>query len=172
MRVRQYKTDPAALLKQGLEIMKSSDGSLFYFRVMAVNTVLSGHFSCEVGALAGVSRTTIDNWVRAVDERGFEALQPKKPPGRQAKLTESQYMEIEAALRDSPDMHGYKVWDGPSLSNYIGNRYNVSLGVRQCQRLFHRLGFARIRPRRYPSKMKEHTEEREEFKKNFRGVRR
>ena len=98
-------------------------------------------------------------------------MQPKKPPGRQAKLTESQYMEIEAALRDSPDMHGYKVWDGPSLSDYIGNRYNVNLGVRQCQRLFHRLGFARIRPRRYPSKMKEHTEEREEFKKNFRGVR-
>ena len=68
MRVRRYKTDPAVLFEQGREIMKSSDGSLFYLRVMSVNMVLSGRFSHEVGAAAGVSRATIDNWVRAVDK--------------------------------------------------------------------------------------------------------
>ena len=170
MRVRRYKTEPSLLLEQGREIMKSSDGSLFYFRVMAVNMVLSGHSSSELGAAAGVSRATIDNWVRTVDKGGFEALRPKKHPGRQARLTQAQCMEIETVLQDSPDIHGYKVWDGISLSDYILNRYNITLGVRQCQRLFHRLGFARIRPRVYPSKMNEHSEEREEFKKNFRAV--
>ena len=86
MRIRRYKTEPSLLLEQGQEIMKSSDGSLFYFRVMAVNMVLSGHSSSELGAAAGVSRATIDNWVRTVDEGGFEALIPKKHPGRQARL--------------------------------------------------------------------------------------
>ena len=172
MRVRRYKTDPAVLFEQGREIMKSSDGSLFYLRVMSVNMVLSGRFSHEVGAAAGVSRATIDKWVRAVDEGGFEALRPKKHPGRQSRLTQAQCMELESVLQDSPDIHGYKVWDGLSLSHYILNRYNITLGVRQCQRLFHRLGFARIRPRVYPSKMNEHSDEREEFKKNFGGVRR
>ena len=167
MRVRKYKTDPANLLAQGQELMKSSDDSPFYFRVFAVNMVLSGHFSSEVGALAGVSRATIDNWVRAADEHGFEALMPKAHPGRQPRLTESQYKEIDAVLQGSPDVHGYKVWDGPSLSDYILKRYKIHLGVRQCQRLFHRLGFTRLRPRVYPSKEKEYTEEREEFKKNF-----
>ena len=33
MRVRRYKTEPSLLLEQGREIMKSSDGSLFYFLV-------------------------------------------------------------------------------------------------------------------------------------------
>ena len=51
MRVRRYKTEPSLLLEQGREIMKSSDGSLFYFRVMAVNMVLSGHSSSALGCL-------------------------------------------------------------------------------------------------------------------------
>ena len=172
MRVRRYKTEPAVLLEQGREIIKSSDGSLFYFRVMSVNMVLSGRFSHEVGDAARGSRATIDNWVRAVDEGGFETLRPKKHPGRQSRLTQAQCMELERVLQDSPDIHGYKVWDGLNLSHYILNRYNIILGIRQCQRLFHRLGFARIRPRVYPSKMNEHSDEREELKKIFRSVRR
>ena len=66
MRVRRYKTEPSLLLEQGREIMKSSDGSLFYFRVMAVNMVLSGHSSSALGAAAGVSRATSvssSNWL-------------------------------------------------------------------------------------------------------------
>jgi transposase len=39
------------------------------------------------------------------------------------------------------------VWDGKSRSAFIQRRYKVSLSVRQCQRLFRRLGFRLRKPR-------------------------
>ena len=70
------------------------------------------------------------------------------------------------ALQSNPDDYGFKIWNGSSLSEYIKNIFNISLGVRSCQKLFHELGFSRIRPQTFPSKGYEETEERKEFKKN------
>jgi transposase len=101
-----------------------------------------------------------------VDEGGFEALRPKKRPGRPNKLTKDQKEEIKVAILSEPSIHGYNVWDGPSLSDFILKKYEVKLGVRQCQRLFHQLGFSQIRPQAFPSKDHEEDPNREEFKKN------
>ena len=60
----------------------------------------------------------------------------------------------------------YTVWDGPALSDYIQKTYGINLGVRQCQRLFHELGFSQIRPQTFPSKGKEDDSRRDAFKKN------
>ncbi len=38
-------------------------------------------------------------------------------------------------------------WDGKLLAHHVAQRYGVPLGVRQCQRLFHHLGFRRRKPR-------------------------
>ena len=54
---------------------------------------------------------------------------------------------------------------GPTLSAYIKETYDINLGVRQCQRLFHELGYSKIRPQVFPSKGYEDTEARNEFKK-------
>ena len=74
--------------------------------------------------------------------------------------------EIDVALQSDPNIYGFKLWDGPSLSSFINNKYGISMSVRQCQRIFHELGFSLIRPQPYPSKGYEDTEERNEFKKN------
>ena len=90
----------------------------------------------------------------------------QKRPGRPCKLSEKQKEEIDSVLQSDPRDLGYKVWDGPTLSAYILNRYNIQLSTRQCQRLFKELGFSLIRPQTYPSKDYENTEERQMFKKN------
>ena len=81
-------------------------------------------------------------------------------------ITEDQYKEIDAVLQTDPKEIGYKNWDGPTLSTYISRKYNVNMSVRQCQRLFHSLGYSHIRPQPYPSKGYEDSEARNEFKKN------
>ena len=48
----------------------------------------------------------------------------------------------------------------------IKGTYDIDLGVRQCQRLFHELGFSLIRPQTYPSIGEQNQEERDGFKKN------
>lgn len=166
MNNRKYHTDPKTLLAEGQAIMSSTDESRFLFRVFAVNMVLAGTPASEVGASAGYTKAAITGWVKTVDEQGFEALRPQQRAGRPRKLTSDQLKEIDQVLQDDPKNFGYKVWDGPSLSAYIKSKYDVDMGVRQCQRLFHNLGYSRIRPQPYPSKGCEDTEEREAFKKN------
>lgn len=41
--------------------------------------------------------------------------------------------------------------DGLLLSHHLIQKYSISLGIRQCQRLFHQLGFSLQRPRRKAS---------------------
>ena len=166
MNARKYSTDPALLLEQGKAIMTSSDESKYLFRVFAVNMVLSGTPASQVGASAGFTKAAVTGWVKAVDEKGFEALRSQKHPGRPPKLTEEQLKEIDLAIQSDPKDYGIKVWDGPSLSAYIKKQFNVEIGFRQCQRLFKSLGFSRIRPQPYPSKGYEDAEERVAFKKS------
>ena len=166
MNRRKYTNDPSILLKEGKEIMLShDDDTRYYFRVFSVNFVLNGMSAADVAEIAGVSRSTVSGWVKAVDEKGFEALKSHKPGGRKAKLTADQKSEIDSVLQKEPSEFGYKVWDGPTMSAYIKKTYDIELSTRQCQRLFHELGYSRIRPQVFPSKGYEDTEARNEFKK-------
>ena len=73
--------------------------------------------------------------------------------------------EIDKMLQGDPTDFGCNVWDGPSLSAAIRRTFGVDLGTRQCQRLFRKLGYARVRPQTYPSKGYEQTEARDSFPK-------
>ncbi len=165
MNRRKYINDPAFLLKEGKDIMLKHDDTRFYFRVFSVNFVLNGMSAANVAEIAGVSRSTVSDWVKAVDEKGFEALKSGKHSGRPSKLTDEQRSEIDIVLQNEPSEYGYKVWDGPTLSVYIKKTYDIELSTRQCQRLFHELGYSKIRPQVFPSKGYEDTEARNEFKK-------
>ena len=81
-------------------------------------------------------------------------------------MTPSALSEFE---EDNPKKYGFNVWDGPALSAYISREYGVFLCVRQCQRMFHSLGFSLVRPQTFPSKTKKGLEEeRKKKKKNGR----
>ncbi len=146
---------------------ESSEDSAYRIRVFAVNMVLSGCSAADVAASSGVTRATVTRWVKKVDENGFESLKTKKQTGRPSKLTDSQREEIDSALNSDPSDHGFKIWEGPSLSSHVKNNYGIDISIRQCQRLFHALGYSLIRPQPYPSKDYEDTQEREDFKKKY-----
>lgn len=78
MNSRKYKNDPADLLEKGKKIMLTHDDTRYYFRVFSVNFVLNGMSAANVANIAGVSRSTVSDWVKAVDEQGFEALKTVK----------------------------------------------------------------------------------------------
>ena len=165
MNIRKFKTDKEALLAEGQRIVKSSDDARYIRKVTIVNLVLSGANISKLSECCGETSRTLSSWVKSADEKGFESLRPVKQTGRPPKLTDIQKEEIKVAISEDPENYGYTVWDGPSLSAHIMNQYGVSLGVRQCQRLFRELGFSLIRPQTFPAKNEEKTAEREEFKK-------
>jgi transposase len=56
--------------------------------------------------------------------------------------------KIEAALRQSPREVGLTgLWDGKTLAAFVRQKLGVTLGVRQCQRLFRQLNFRLRKPR-------------------------
>ena len=69
--------------------------------------------------------------------------------GRPRRLSEKQLQQINAALRQMPRALGLggNLWDGKTLAAWLERRYGISLGVRQCQRLFRQLGFRLRKPR-------------------------
>jgi transposase len=69
----------------------------------------------------------------------------------------------------NPRELGYdqNLWDGLLLSHHLIQKYSISLGIRQCQRLFHQLGFSLQRPRRKASEAD--GPQQEAFKKTTTG---
>lgn len=166
MNNRAFKSDKQALIEEGKQIVSSNDDAKYLRKVTIVNLMLNGASASSLSPSCGETSRTLSSWMKAVDEKGFEALRPRKQPGRPFRLTPSQKEEIKVALLSPSEESGYNVWDGPSLSDYISKKYDITLGVRQCQRLFHELGFSQIRPQAFPSKDHEEDPRREEFKKN------
>lgn len=165
MNIRKFKSNKDALIAEGNRIVSSSDDAKFIRKVTIVNLLLRGINAKLAADACGETDRTLSNWVKIADEYGFEALRPRKQPGRPQCLTESQKENIKVAVASDPNTFGYTVWDGPSLSDYIASQYGISLCVRQCQRLLHELGFALIRPQTFPSKGNEGSPLRDEFKK-------
>lgn len=168
MNNRVFKSDKEALIAEGKRIVLSSDDAKYLRKVTIVNLMLGGMKPKVLAEACGETARTLSSWIKAVDEHGFESLRAIKQSGRPSKLSDEQKEEIKVVIASDPTNYGYNVWDGPTLSNYIENKYNVSYSVRQSQRLFHALGFSLIRPQTFPSKGSEASPEREEFKKNSR----
>lgn len=80
---------------------------------------------------------------------GLKGLWDKEHPGRPTKLSESEREKLQNEIQRSPRELGYdqNLWDGPLLSHHLKEHYRVNLSVRQCQRIFHRLGFTLQWPR-------------------------
>ena len=186
MTVRIFKHDRNELLKQGIEIISSTNDTKYHNRVVLVNLLLTGEISISLMSKAllepgemgpfypaltasGLTTRTLSNWLSIVDNEGFEKLRAIKQSGRPGKLSDEQKAEIKKVLRESPDKHGYCVWDGISLSDYIASKYDIKYSIRQCQRLFHELGFSLQRAGTFPSLEEQNGSEREEFKKNSRN---
>lgn len=162
---RVYKSDVSKLLEEGKKLIESQPNGKFIHRVEIVNLVLSGLSVAAISPYVRESVNTITSWVKKVDELGFSSLIPGKHSGRPSRLTQAQIDEIRDCLQKDPSEYGRRVWDGPSLSSFLKEKYQIDLGVRQCQRLFHELGFSLQRPQVFPNQ-EPNSQERQEFKKN------
>jgi transposase len=134
------------------EISHTPEGRYFH-RLHAILHVFKGASSYYAARLYGDSPRAIEYWVKRMVSGGLSGLEDGHRSGRPTKLSVSQFKKLRSDIRRSPRELGYSqnLWDGLLLSHHIAQQYAVSLGVRQCQRLFHQLGFSLQRPRRQAS---------------------
>lgn len=148
--MRKLQIRDPQIMKIGLqqEILRS-DESRYDHRLHGVLLVCSGKSCYEVADLLGHSPRTIEYWVERFEKSGFAGLREGERPGRPAALDGPARERIGRDLRRLPRELGYgqNLWDGKLLGHHLSRAYGVELGVRQCQRLFHELGFRRRKPR-------------------------
>ena len=70
-------------------------------------------------------------------------------PGRPACLDAKQWEALGRDLRRSASDFGHvgHLWDGKLLSTHLKQKYKITLGVRQCQRIFRQMDFRLRKPR-------------------------
>jgi transposase len=129
--------------------IRRSDESRYDHRLHAMLLVTHGYSANHVAELLGQSPRTVQNWVRRFNESGFAGLREHERPGRPTRLDDAAMKMLGQDLRKQPDTFGHSqnLWDGKLLQHHLALRYDVKLGVRQCQRLFRELGFRLRKPR-------------------------
>jgi transposase len=130
------------------EIRRSAEAR-YDHRLHGLLLVAQGMSAREVAQLLGDAPRTVAYWVRRFEAEGLAGIVDTERPGRPRRLTEEQMATIDAALRESPAEYNLagNLWDGKTLSEFVRREWDVSLGVRQCQRLFRQLGFRLRKPR-------------------------
>jgi transposase len=126
-----------------------SDDSRYDHRLHGLLFVATGRDCYEVAEILGHSPTTIESWVHLFNDHGLEGLYDEPRSGRPSRISESMVEEIDKDLRKNPGEFGYpqNLWDGKLLSHHLHEKYHLLIGVRQAQRLFHKLGFRQRKPR-------------------------
>jgi transposase len=122
--------------------------------------------TCEcIAKMLGRGVRTVQYWVKRFNRLGFAGLREQEGRGRPGSLNAKEIARIGKDIRKSPRGFGYgqNLWDGKMLSYHIERRFGKKIGVRQCQRLFHRMGFRLRKPR--PLIAKADPEAQEVFKK-------
>ena len=126
-----------------------SEESRYDHRLHGLLLVANGQSCRGVAELLGEAATTIQRWVHRFEQGGFEALRDGERPGRPRVLEDRQWRQLQRDLRRSPQAFGLaeNLWDGRLVSEHLRQHYGVDLSVRQCQRIFHQMGFRLRKPR-------------------------
>lgn len=165
---RNSLKDPVIILGLQDEIHRNEDAR-YTHRLHALVLVAQGLSCVEVASIFGDSPRTVQTWVKSFEDHGLAGISEKDRPGRPPRLSSRQMDEISQVLKEPPEKAGLSgyLWDGKTLSQYISKHYQVAIGVRQCQRMFRKLGFRLRKPRAVianadPQKQKA-------YKKNYEG---
>jgi len=148
--MRTLKVEDADVMVMALQDeIRRTEHARYDHRLHAVLMVAQGLSARRTAQLLGDSPRAVEYWVNRFNSEGLAGLAETPRPGRPPRLSREQLDRVAEVLRESPREHGVEanMWDGKTLSHWIGREYEMDLGVRQCQRLFRSLGFRLRKPR-------------------------
>lgn len=134
-----------------------------------INLHNKGKKQTEISYLLDVPQTTVSYWIR--NFKNEKRLTDKPHSGRPAQLTVEQKNELKNRLLNfPPQRYGGESfgWTTKRAIQYVKDNFNVSYGMRQMQKLFHKFGLSLItpRPKHRKGSYAARTIYRMEFKKN------
>ena len=139
----QEITHPEVSKDRLVALARDIPGGRTGLKIAALLLALEGQRPGWIADVLGLTRMSLNRWVRAVNAKGLEGLKEKTRPGRPARITPQIAQEVEAHLEQSPLMFGLNRarWDGPTLVEHLKRQYGLKLKVRQAQNWMHQLGY-------------------------------
>ena len=106
---------------------KGSAQELAARRLIAAKLLQEGKGIREVARLVGASPSSVHGWKQAMAKDGPEALRAKPHPGRPAKLTSEQRVELEQLLLEGPLEAGFPtdLWTLGRVAQVIEQQFGV-----------------------------------------------
>ena len=122
---------------------KDIPGAWMGLKIAALLLIVEGQRPGWTARVLGLTRMSLNRWIRAVNATGLNALKSKPRGGRPSRLTPRIAREVEAHLEQSPQDFGLNRarWDGPTLVEHLKRRYGLKMKVRQTQIWMHQLGY-------------------------------
>lgn len=136
-------THPEVTKERLVAFAKSIPGAWVGLRIAAILLILEGQRPGWTVFVLGLSRMSLNRWIRAVNTLGIKALKDKQRPGRPSRLTPKIAQQVEKHLEQSPQVFGLNRarWDGPTLVEHLKREFGIKLKVRQAQNWMHQLGY-------------------------------
>lgn len=116
-----------------------------YRRLLAVVEVDGGQPAARVASRLGVSRQSVQNWLRACREQGVpDVLEDRPREGRPSIWDDSLRELLCRWMAQSPERHGYRAahWTAPLLREQFRHARGEELSEDALRREIHRLGYA------------------------------
>lgn len=122
------------------EIRRNSDAR-YCHRLHGILLVAQGISCSEAAKLLGDAPRSVAYWVHRFEEKGLDGLVDVKRPGRPRSLNDDQLDELTFLFKQSPLDSGFSPysWNGQGLSQFIYQKWGITVGTRQCQRILKKL---------------------------------
>ncbi len=130
-------------------------------RYLAVYYFELGHSRIQIAQLLGVSRGSVNAWIKNYHNHGLAGLKLKKQTGRPTRLDEEQLLRLSGYLESNFANDQSRLFTAEDVRQYIKTEFNVSYASRNVYRLVHELGFSSLTSRsRRPKQSLEDFKER------------
>ncbi|UWG46321.1 Transposase [Halanaeroarchaeum sp. HSR-CO] len=119
------------------------DGGRAATRLFAALAYENGVTQSELANWFDVERKTVYNWLTRLDaENLVESATDSDRPGRNRRLTDSQFAEFTEALHEPPENVGFDAagWTPTLAQRFLREAYGVEYSIPSCRRLMKEAG--------------------------------
>jgi len=136
-------THPDATRAHLFALARATPGARVGLKIAALLLLLEGQRPGWIVEVLGLTRMTLTRWIHGVNAAGLEAVIPKRPHGRPARVTPAVRDALARHVAQSPEAFGLPrvQWDGPTLVVHLQRHFGIHLKVRQAQLWLHQLGY-------------------------------
>ena len=139
---------PAADAERLEALFRSTDNRKLRDRLQIILMAHRGRARQDIAADLGVHRKTVTRWLNAYCDAGLDGLQPKKAPGKPAKISPALTEVVRRWVIEGPAKQGLDRanWTHEELADHLRKTRGIPTSRSAMQRFCSKIGIRLYRP--------------------------